>query len=136
MAFMTLTYHPFILFVFKTGCKVRVACSGLIYRKSTRLLKSSAQDGQSGQIINLMANDLSKLEIGMSFFIYDFWKGPLEALSFFGVIYHEIGLSAVIGMAFLASFIPLQGKQDAFIYFTTRLKCSQIHFSIYWPQIR
>lgn len=72
-------------------------------------MKSSAEEGQNGKIINLLSNDLAKFDIGLAF-LHDVWKGPLEALTFFVVIYMEIGMSAVAGMAFLASFIPLQGK--------------------------
>lgn len=94
---------------------MRVACSGLIYKKSLRLLKSTTEEGQSGKIINLLSNDLSKFDIGLAF-LHDVWKGPLEAATFFIVIYNEIGLAAVAGMAFLASFIPLQGSQIHFYY--------------------
>lgn len=92
----------------KEGCRARVASSGLLYRKALRLSKSSNEDGLSGQIINILSNDLTKFDIGLSF-VHDVWKGPLEFLTFFVVIYWEIGVSAVIGMIFLASFIPLQG---------------------------
>lgn len=112
--FMIATYHPFALYVYKTSYKIRVALSGLIYQKSLRILKSSAEEGQNGKIINLMSNDLTKIDIGLGFF-HDFWKGPLEALTFFGIIYMEIGVSAVVGMAFLLSFIPLQGKEYIFL---------------------
>lgn len=109
-AFMIVTFHPFILYIFKTSCKVRIACSGLIYQKSLRLMKSSTEEGQNGLIINLLSSDLAKFDIGLAF-LHDVWKGPLEALVFFIVIYIEIGVAAVAGMAFLASFIPLQGKR-------------------------
>lgn len=85
-----------------------MACSGLIYQKTLRLLKSSSEEGQSGKIINLLSNDLAKFDIGLAF-LHDVWKGPLEAITFFVVIYMEIGIAAIGGMAFLASFIPLQG---------------------------
>ncbi|XP_031635556.1 multidrug resistance-associated protein 4-like [Contarinia nasturtii] len=114
-AFMTITFHPFILFIFKTACKARVACSGLIYQKTLRLSKSLTEEGQNGKIINLLSSDLAKFDIGLAF-LHDTWKGPLEAIVFFLVIYIEIGISAVFGMAFLASFIPLQawiGRRSA-----------------------
>lgn len=107
-AFMIISFHPTILYVFRTACKVRVACSGLMYRKALRLSKSSTEDGLNGKIINILSNDLSKFDIGLAF-LHDVWKGPIESLTFFVIIYWEIGISAVIGMAFLASFIPLQG---------------------------
>lgn len=55
-----------------------------------------------------MSNDLTRFEYALAF-LHDVWKGPMEAILFSYFIYMEIGISAVIGMAFLLSFIPLQG---------------------------
>lgn len=109
--FITLTFHPFVLYTAKEACKIRVACSGLIYSKSLRLLKSATQEGQNGQIINLLSNDLSKFDRAITF-LYCVWKGPFETIAYSMVIYREIGISAVIGMAFLVAFVPLQGNFD------------------------
>lgn len=108
-AFITITVHPYMLYMFKTACKVRVACSGLIYQKSLRLLKSSAEEGQNGKIINLLSNDVAQLDRGLAY-LPDVWKGPLQAVVFFIVIYNEIGIASIAGMVFLASFIPVQSK--------------------------
>lgn len=110
-AFMTITLHPFVLYIFKTSCKMRVACGGLIYQKTLRLLKSSAEEGQNGKIINLLSSDLAKFDTGLTY-LHNIWNGPLQALVFFTVIYIEVGVEAVAGMAFLASFIPLQGETN------------------------
>lgn len=73
------------------------------------LLKSSAEEGQSGKILNLLSNDLAKLELGLQL-MHNIWVAPLQAIVFSIVIYMEIGVSAVIGMALIVSLIPLQGK--------------------------
>lgn len=108
-AIMVLTFHPFILYVLTVAAKYRVACSGLIYKKSLKLSKSSTEDGLNSKVINLISNDLAKFDLGLGF-LHDIWKGPIEAIVFGTVIYFEIGSPAIIGMAFLASFIPLQGN--------------------------
>lgn len=107
-AVLVVGFNPTILYIFKTSCRLRVACAGLMYQKTLRLSKSSAEDGLNGKIINLLSNDLSKLDLCFGF-VHDVWKGPMEAIVFFIVIYYEIGISAVVGMAFLVSFTPLQG---------------------------
>lgn len=106
---MLMIVHPFYLFAFKSACKVRVACSGLIYKKALRMLKSSAEEGQSGRIVTLLTNDLAKLEHGFKF-LNDLFIGTFETIAFFIVIYLKIGVAAVIGMATLVLFIPLQSK--------------------------
>lgn len=107
-AFATIIFHPFYRCITEIGCQIRVACSGLIYRKSLKFLKSATEEGQNGKIINLLSNDLAKLEAGV-LWLYRLWLGPLEAAAYFIVIYMEIGMAAFAGMALLAKFIPLQG---------------------------
>lgn len=107
-ALMIVSFHPFILWVFQIAAKYRLGCSGLIYKKTLALSKSSIEEGLNGKVINLLSNDLAKFDIGLAF-LHDVWKGPLEAVVFGIFIYFEIGISAIIGMAFLASFVPLQG---------------------------
>lgn len=108
---LLMAYNPFVLYTSKTTCKIRAACGGLIYRKSLRIKKSSIEDVQSGQIINLLSNDLAIFDMLLNFSA-ELLLGPIEMVIFFIIIYMEIGVvSAVIGMAFLVSFIPLQGRE-------------------------
>ncbi|GAB0093529.1 probable multidrug resistance-associated protein lethal(2)03659 [Sergentomyia squamirostris] len=102
-----LLFHPFILFIFQHGMKIRVGTCALMYKKVMRLSKCTTFDGLNGQVINMMSNDVGRFDIAMAF-IHDLWKGPIEAILLGYFIYREIGVSGVIGMAFLLSFIPLQ----------------------------
>lgn len=87
--------------------KLRVACSGLIYRKSLSLSKSSSDDDQNGKIINLLSNDLEHIDL---YVLFGLWKGPIETVLFLVIIYTEIGVAGIIGMAFLLAFVPVQGS--------------------------
>uniref|UniRef100_A0A1B0EXV1 Uncharacterized protein n=1 Tax=Phlebotomus papatasi TaxID=29031 RepID=A0A1B0EXV1_PHLPP len=100
-------FHPFILYIFQHGMKIRVGTCALMYKKVMRLSKCTTFDGLNGQVINLMSNDVGRFDIAMAF-IHDLWKGPLEALLLGYFIYREIGVSGILGMAFLLGFIPLQ----------------------------
>lgn len=71
--------------------------------------KSTTFDGMNGQILNLLSNDVGKFDLAL-LFLHDLWRGPLVCLLVAYFLFHEIGYSGVIGMAFLLSFIPLQGK--------------------------
>lgn len=106
---MVAAFHWFLYYLFNTSAKVRVASAGLIYQKVLRLSKSSTEEGQNGKIINLISTDLAKFDDGLTF-LYDVWKGPLQTIVFFVVIYMEIGIAAFAGMAFMASFVPVQGE--------------------------
>lgn len=106
---MIIAFHPIMLYTIRTATKIRVGCSGLMYRKALRLPKSSTEEGLNGRVITILSNDLFKLEFGL-YFLPDAWMGPIEALTFGIVLYYEIGISAVLGIVFLISFIPLQGN--------------------------
>lgn len=108
------TFNPFIVYVIEVSAIIRLGCMGMMYNKAMSLPKSAIFEGLNGQVINLMASDLQRFDWAISF-LHDIWKGPFEALLFTYFIYREIGISAVIGIAFLLSFIPLQGKFDVAI---------------------
>lgn len=57
-AFMMCSFHPFLYYALNISCRTRVACSGLIYRKALRILKSSTKEGQNGKIINILSNGI------------------------------------------------------------------------------
>uniref|UniRef100_A0A336M188 CSON010264 protein n=1 Tax=Culicoides sonorensis TaxID=179676 RepID=A0A336M188_CULSO len=110
-----LTFHPFIMFIFQVGLKLRVACCCLIYEKILALSKSATIDGINGRVINLISNDVGKFEIALAF-LHDLWKGPLELFLLGYFIYREIGVAGILGLGFMLSFIPLQawvGKRAA-----------------------
>lgn len=106
--FVAFAYHPFAIHMLSLVCQLRVACSGLIYRKVLRLKRCAFEDDQNGKIINLLANDLARLDEAIVL-LYMIWLGPLKAITFTIVIYMEIGFAGIIGMIILLISLPLQG---------------------------
>lgn len=91
----------------------RLGLSGLVFKKVMRLSKSTTFTGMNGQVINLLTNDVSKFE-WMFCFIHDITKGPVEIICMGYLIYLEIGWSALVGILFMCSFIPIQSKFKRF----------------------
>lgn len=56
-----------------------------------------------------MSNDVAKFDTATGF-VHDIWKGLIELVVLGFFIYKQIGISGLFGIAFLLSFIPLQGK--------------------------
>lgn len=104
---IALTFHPWFYYMFCIGTKIRLALSGLIYRKCLKLSKSSSNDGSNGKAINIMSNDLGKFDICLVF-LHDLWKGPVESLLLGTVMFLHIEYAAIIGIGFMFLFIPLQ----------------------------
>ncbi|KYN30072.1 hypothetical protein ALC57_00470, partial [Trachymyrmex cornetzi] len=82
----------------------------LIYRKTLKLTKTALGETTIGQAVNLLSNDVNRFDISIIFFHY-LWLGPLETIILTYVMYDiiDVGVSSVIGVAFLLMFIPLQG---------------------------
>ncbi|KAI8123562.1 putative multidrug resistance-associated protein lethal(2)03659 [Lucilia cuprina] len=104
---LVMSLQPYLFYAFKTSTRIRVALSGLIYRKCLQISKNSSDDGLRGRAINILANDLSVFDSAVCF-IHDWWKGPTESLIIGYLMYREIGWAAVVGISFLLAFIPLQ----------------------------
>ena len=94
------------MFKFTTNLKLKLIFS----KKILRMTKSSQMSGLNGRVINLFANDFEKLENSISCF-QDVWKAPLQTFLLGYFIYREIGVSGIIGVAFILSLIPIQCQQ-------------------------
>lgn len=62
-----------------------------------------------GQVVNLLSNDVNRFDVASVFFHY-LWLGPLETLVIAYFTYEELGVAALIGIACLLLFVPLQSK--------------------------
>ncbi|KPU73242.1 uncharacterized protein Dana_GF26917 [Drosophila ananassae] len=98
--------HPYLFAVSHMCFKIRVGLSSLVYRKALRLSKASLRDTTSGHVVNLISNDLGKLD-GKVYQGHYLWVGPLQTILITYVMYQEIGFAAVLGVAFIVLFIPL-----------------------------
>ncbi|CAM6031929.1 unnamed protein product, partial [Sphagnum compactum] len=119
--------HPYMLTQLHLGMKLRVAACSMIYRKSLRLTKSSLGDTTSGQITNLLSNDVARLELSVLFLHY-LWVGPIEVVIVSIIMYKEIGVSTFFGIAFLLLFIPVQiicGKLNSKLRLKTALRTDE-----------
>ncbi|EDW89496.2 probable multidrug resistance-associated protein lethal(2)03659 [Drosophila yakuba] len=87
--------------------KVRVALGSLIFRKALRLTKGSLGDSTSGHVVNLISNDVSRLD-SSPYNVHYLLVGPLQVLIITYLMYQEIGISAVFGVLFMLLFMPLQ----------------------------
>ncbi|XP_067634870.1 probable multidrug resistance-associated protein lethal(2)03659 [Eurosta solidaginis] len=103
----SLCFHPFMFFLFKIGTTIRVACAGLVYRKCLRSSVTADNSGLSGFAISVLSTDLPQFDTTF-YFVHDLWKGPIEACVFGYVMCYQIGWPAIVGIAAIAAFIPLQ----------------------------
>ncbi|XP_023166760.2 probable multidrug resistance-associated protein lethal(2)03659 [Drosophila hydei] len=126
-AFNVLFMHPYMLGMFHTGMKVRVAMCSMIYRKALRLSRTALGDTTTGQVVNLISNDVGRLDVSVIHTHY-LWLGPVEIGVVTWLMYREIGVSAFFGVAIMLLFIPLQaylGKKTSSLRLKTALRTDE-----------
>ncbi|KAH8355857.1 hypothetical protein KR200_006141 [Drosophila serrata] len=116
--------HPCMCGIWNLCFVARVSLSSMIYRKALRLSRTALGAATSGHVVNLISNDVSRLDSNI-FHAHFLWIGPLQTVLVTYLMYLQIGMSAVIGVAFMLLFIPLQmylGKKTSEVRLKTALR--------------
>ena len=123
-------HHPYYFNSWRIGMKIRIGCSGLMYRKVSicfekkcqfmnqfleltqifkifRLSINTLDSNASGDIINLLSTDATRIEIGVLYLPY-LIIGPIQILVVVAVIMWKIGVYFLVGLLLLLLIIPLQ----------------------------
>lgn len=88
-AFNVMLMHPYLLSQMHLGMKMRVALCSMIYRKSLRLSKNALGETTVGQVVNLLSNDVGRLDIAI-IFLHFLWVGPIETICVTYLMYTKV----------------------------------------------
>ncbi|XP_060665712.1 probable multidrug resistance-associated protein lethal(2)03659 [Drosophila nasuta] len=102
-----LLIHPYMMHMTHLAMKMRVAVSCAIYRKALRLSRTALGGTTTGQVVNLVSNDLGRFDRALIHLHY-LWLGPLELLIASYFMYQQIGVASLYGIAILILYLPLQ----------------------------
>uniref|UniRef100_A0AAA9SMB4 ATP binding cassette subfamily C member 4 n=1 Tax=Bos taurus TaxID=9913 RepID=A0AAA9SMB4_BOVIN len=91
----------------RVGMRLRVAVCHMIYHKALRLSSPAMGKTTTGQIVNLLSNDVNRFDQVIVFLHY-LWVGPLQAVAVTALLWMEIGISCLAGMAVLIILLLLQ----------------------------
>ncbi|XP_017911776.1 PREDICTED: multidrug resistance-associated protein 4-like, partial [Capra hircus] len=78
-----------------------------LFIQSLRLNNSAIRKTTTGQIVNLLSNDVNRFD-RVTALLHILWIGPLMAITVIILIWMEIGISSLAGMALLIIFMLLQ----------------------------
>ncbi|XP_026524765.1 multidrug resistance-associated protein 4 [Notechis scutatus] len=104
---LAITHHLYFYHVQRAGMKLRVAMCHMIYHKALRLSNAAMSKTTTGQIVNLLSNDVNKFD-QVTIFLHFLWAGPVQAIAVTVLLWLEIGPSCLAGMAVLIILLPLQ----------------------------
>ncbi|CAG9794562.1 unnamed protein product [Diatraea saccharalis] len=111
MSLQATMLHPTLLWLLDMALKIRVACCSLVYRKLLRLdlnVGGKATEGLAGHVVNLLTTDAQRFDMA-ALFVMDLVRAPIESALIVYLMYRQIGVATLVGVAFILSFIPLQG---------------------------
>ncbi|CRK99302.1 CLUMA_CG012571, isoform A [Clunio marinus] len=90
------------------GAQMRIACSAAIYRKTLRMSKRATSQTSAGNVVNLLSNDVGRLDYGF-IFIHFIWILPIQACLICYLIWREVKYAAVVGVVgLLLKTVPIQ----------------------------
>uniref|UniRef100_A0A182JZF0 Uncharacterized protein n=1 Tax=Anopheles christyi TaxID=43041 RepID=A0A182JZF0_9DIPT len=90
------------------GARMRIACCSLIYRKTLRMSRKAAGQTPAGYMINLLSNDVSRLDYGF-IYVHYVWVLPFQACFTCYLIWRRVQWAAVVGVVgLLVKTIPVQ----------------------------
>lgn len=104
---LAVIHHLYFYYVQRAGMKIRVAMCHMIYKKALCLSSSAMGKTTTGQIVNLLSNDVNKFD-EVTIFLHFLWVGPLQAAAVVGLLWDEIGPSCLAGMGVLLFLMPTQ----------------------------
>lgn len=100
--------HPAFVLCLRVANNVRSALTVMIYRKVLKLSKSSFEQTDIGQILNILANDLNRFE-DVGWQLPYILIGPTMSVVVVYISYKYLGVACVGGLVILILFIPFQG---------------------------
>ncbi|KFB53213.1 AGAP003221-PA-like protein [Anopheles sinensis] len=90
------------------GARMRIACCSVIYRKTLRMSKKAAGQTPAGYMINLLSNDVSRLDYGF-IYVHYVWVLPFQACFTCYLIWRRVQWAAIVGVVgLLVKTIPVQ----------------------------
>uniref|UniRef100_A0A8W4FN96 Uncharacterized protein n=1 Tax=Sus scrofa TaxID=9823 RepID=A0A8W4FN96_PIG len=114
-------HHLYFYHIQRVGMRLRVAVCHMIYRKALRLSNSATRETSTGQIVNLLSNDVNRFD-QVTMFLHFLWVGPLQAVVVTALLWMEVGISCLAGMAVLILLLLLQS-------------CIGKLFSLLWKEV-
>ncbi|XP_014467786.1 PREDICTED: multidrug resistance-associated protein 4-like [Dinoponera quadriceps] len=94
----------------QVGMRIRIACSSLIYRKLLRLNRTSLNQTSTGQIVNLLSNDVLRFD-QVAQFLHYVWIMPIQIMLVTYIMWQRAGISCFVGVGLLLFItLPIQGS--------------------------
>ncbi|KAJ8919557.1 hypothetical protein NQ315_002179 [Exocentrus adspersus] len=96
----TLLHHHYMSQCELLGLRIKIACCSLIYRKILKLSQTALSQTPSGEIVNLLNNDVRSIETAALYYHF-IHSVPLLTIGLGYLTYRVIGISCLPGLLFI-----------------------------------
>ncbi|XP_049855335.1 ATP-binding cassette sub-family C member 4-like [Schistocerca gregaria] len=93
-------YHHYNMLTTYIGMRIRVACCSLLYRKVLRIDKQSLDVTATGQVINLMSNDVARFDVASTYANW-LWISFLQLGLVTYCLYRSVSWAAFAGVVYI-----------------------------------
>ena len=115
-AIFAIARHYAFLMILTSGLNVRSALTVLMFKKILRVSKTSLKQTDVGQVLNVIANDLFRIE-ELSTSMHGFILGPIMVIAVIYMVWYNIGIASIGGVVILILFIPFQSIMGRLFHF-------------------
>ncbi|KIP09393.1 hypothetical protein PHLGIDRAFT_534837 [Phlebiopsis gigantea 11061_1 CR5-6] len=103
----SLMTNHYMMMAMTTGICVRTGVVGTIFRKSLRLSGRARVSHSVGKITTMISTDATRLDRSTAF-VHNLWVAPIQIAIGVGLLIHNLGPSALVGLGVLIFGFPLQ----------------------------
>ena len=104
----TVCLHQYFQRAFETGIRVRASLTAMIYAKALRLSNEGRAAKSTGDIVNYMAVDTSRLQ-DLTQYGQQLWSAPFQIILCMISLYQLVGLTMLAGVGAMVIMIPING---------------------------
>lgn len=88
------------------GFKMKVSITSLVYRQILKHKSSTLSELSTGNLVNLLTSDTERI-INLAPSLNELWAMPVQVAVSIILLYLQIGVSCIVGVAFLVVLVPL-----------------------------
>ncbi|GAB1607734.1 resistance-associated 1-like [Argonauta hians] len=99
-------YHQHFQLAVTLGIKIKASLIDTVYRKSLLINAEARSQSTVGEIVNLMAIDCERINNSTSY-LYMLWSGPLQIVLCAYLLWQEVGVATLAGLAVMLLLIPI-----------------------------
>ncbi|KAI6196585.1 Multidrug resistance protein mrp-7 [Aphelenchoides besseyi] len=90
----------------RIGTRINTSLTGALYKKTLRLSNSARRERTVGEIVNVMAIDVEKIQIIITQ-SQNYWSSPFQITLALIYLFNTLGIAALPGVFIMVIFIPL-----------------------------